>query len=179
MSGIYRDVFLWSTPGSTCATSRSSPTSTTNTRTRKLKIKAEVLNASGATLEADASRCCRRRRRSRRPQGALAETPRFTRRQSVKKWTAETPNLYQLLLTLKDAGGAILEVIPQNVGFRKVEIKDGRLLVNGQAILIKGVNRHEHDRRHREVRPGRIHGQRHPADEAVQRQRRPHLALPE
>ena len=61
------------------------------------------------------------------------------------KWTAETPNLYKLLLTLKDAQGNILEVIPVNVGFRKVEIRDGDLLVNGQRILIKGVNRHEFD----------------------------------
>lgn len=60
-----------------------------------------------------------------------------------KKWTAETPNLYQLLLTLKDEKGNIVEVIPQPVGFRKVEIINGSLLVNGKPILIKGVNRHE------------------------------------
>lgn len=60
-------------------------------------------------------------------------------------WTAETPNLYKLLLTLKDGTGQTLEVIPANVGFRQVEIKDGNLLVNGQRILIKGVNRHEID----------------------------------
>ena len=62
-----------------------------------------------------------------------------------RQWTAETPNLYSLLLTLEDAGGQVVEVIPSHVGFRKVEIRDGRLLVNGRAILIKGVNRHEHD----------------------------------
>jgi beta-galactosidase len=61
------------------------------------------------------------------------------------KWTAETPHLYKLLLTLKDEKNRVLEVIPANVGFRKVEIKDGNLLVNGQRILIKGVNRHEID----------------------------------
>jgi len=61
------------------------------------------------------------------------------------KWSAETPNLYKLLLTLRNSAGEVLEVIPVNVGFRKVEIKDGNLLVNGQRILIKGVNRHEHD----------------------------------
>jgi len=61
------------------------------------------------------------------------------------KWMAETPRLYKLLLTLKDDRNRVLEVIPVNVGFRKVEIKDGNLLVNGQRILIKGVNRHEID----------------------------------
>lgn len=61
------------------------------------------------------------------------------------KWTAETPNLYTLLTTLTDKNGKVLEVIPQTTGFRKVEIRNGQLLVNGKAILIKGVNRHEMD----------------------------------
>lgn len=60
------------------------------------------------------------------------------------KWTAETPNLYSLITTLKDRENT-LEVIQVKVGFRKVEIKGGQLLVNGQPILIKGVNRHEMD----------------------------------
>ncbi|MCH5177767.1 MAG: DUF4981 domain-containing protein [Prevotellaceae bacterium] len=64
---------------------------------------------------------------------------------NVHKWTAETPYLYQLMLTLKGADGAVLEVIPQKVGFRKVEIKNAQLLVNGQPVLIKGVDRHELD----------------------------------
>lgn len=60
------------------------------------------------------------------------------------KWSAETPNLYCLTATLKN-GNEILEVIPVKVGFRKVEIKDAQLLVNGQPVLIKGANRHEID----------------------------------
>lgn len=60
------------------------------------------------------------------------------------KWTAETPYLYQLTATLKKEND-VVEVIPQKVGFRKVEMKNGQLCVNGQAILIKGVNRHELD----------------------------------
>ena len=63
----------------------------------------------------------------------------------IKKWSAETPNLYMLLVRLKDAKGEVLEVIPQRVGFRKVEIKNRQLLVNGQPVLIKGVDRHELD----------------------------------
>jgi beta-galactosidase len=62
-----------------------------------------------------------------------------------KKWSAEIPNLYQINFVLKDKKGNIVEVIPQNVGFRKVEIKEGQLLVNGKAIYIKGVNRQETD----------------------------------
>lgn len=60
------------------------------------------------------------------------------------KWTAETPNLYKLRIDLKD-GKKLLECLEQNVGFRKIEIKDAQFLVNGQPVLIKGVNRHEID----------------------------------
>jgi beta-galactosidase len=62
-----------------------------------------------------------------------------------KKWTAETPNLYTLLLSLIDGSGQATEVITCKVGFRKIEIADGQLLVNGVPIYLKGVNRHEHD----------------------------------
>ncbi|MDH5405692.1 MAG: DUF4981 domain-containing protein [Candidatus Aminicenantes bacterium] len=61
------------------------------------------------------------------------------------KWTAETPNLYSLVLTLTDDSGKTIEVVSCKIGFRKVELKGGQLLVNGFPITIKGVNRHEHD----------------------------------
>ena len=60
------------------------------------------------------------------------------------KWTAETPNRYTLKATLKN-GSQVVEVIPVKVGFRKVEIKDARVLVNGKAVLFKGADRHELD----------------------------------
>ena len=62
----------------------------------------------------------------------------------VKPWTAETPNLYNLIVTLKKKND-VLQVVRQRLGFRHVEIKNAQLLVNGQPILIKGVNRHELD----------------------------------
>jgi len=62
-----------------------------------------------------------------------------------KKWTAETPNLYSLVLSLLDDSGKTIEVVSCKVGFRKVEIKGGQLLVNGVPILVKGVNSHDHD----------------------------------
>jgi beta-galactosidase len=65
--------------------------------------------------------------------------------ESPKKWSAEAPNLYQLLITLKDKKGKILQSISQQVGFRTAEVKNGQFLVNGQPVLVKGVNRHEHD----------------------------------
>jgi beta-galactosidase len=90
------------------------------------------------------------------PQGSLAqavtvgtdEEVELDFRQTVPSpahWTAETPNLYTLLLTLADDGGEIVEVITSRVGFRTVEIKDGLLQLNGVPITVKGVNRHEHD----------------------------------
>lgn len=64
---------------------------------------------------------------------------------SVKKWSAEEPNLYKLAIMLYNARNKLLEATSINVGFRTTEIKGGQLLVNGQPILLKGVNRHEHD----------------------------------
>lgn len=64
--------------------------------------------------------------------------------QNPKKWTAETPNLYTLY-TSYHQGNTVTEVIPTHVGFREVKIENGQLLVNGQAVLIKGADRHELD----------------------------------
>ncbi|MCK5853269.1 DUF4981 domain-containing protein, partial [bacterium] len=61
------------------------------------------------------------------------------------KWTAETPNLYTVLLTLKNSKGEIKEIQQTKFGFRKVEIKNSKLCINGQPVLLKGVNRHEFD----------------------------------
>lgn len=60
------------------------------------------------------------------------------------KWSAENPVLYVLLISLYDAKGQILQVVPHKVGFRTVEMKDGNLLINSVPIKFKGVNRHEH-----------------------------------
>lgn len=61
----------------------------------------------------------------------------------VERWSAEKPNLYTLLIELKDSKGETLEVINQQVGFRTVEIIGGQLKVNGEVVSIRGVNRHE------------------------------------
>lgn len=60
-------------------------------------------------------------------------------------WSAEYPNLYTLHLQLQKTDGTIIEQVTQKVGFRTVSVLDGQLLVNGHAIKIRGVNRHEHD----------------------------------
>jgi len=63
--------------------------------------------------------------------------------ENPRLWSAEEPYLYDLELELLDAGGDVAEYIPQNVGFRKFEMKENRMLINGKRIVFKGVNRHE------------------------------------
>ncbi|MBD3225877.1 MAG: DUF4981 domain-containing protein [Caldithrix sp.] len=63
----------------------------------------------------------------------------------VKPWSAEKPNLYTIRLQLKDSRTNVLQTMNRRIGFRRVEIKGGQLSVNGKAINLKGVNRHEHD----------------------------------
>jgi len=68
---------------------------------------------------------------------ALVENPH--------KWSAENPYLYILMITLKDSENKIFDVVTCKTGFRRVEIIDSVFRINGEAVLIKGVNRHEHD----------------------------------
>lgn len=60
-------------------------------------------------------------------------------------WSAEIPNLYKVIFVVKDSKGIIQEVLGSGFGFRKIEIKDQQLWVNGKSVKLKGVNRHEHD----------------------------------
>ena len=62
----------------------------------------------------------------------------------IKRWSAESPDLYSLVITLKNRNGRALESVSSRIGFRKVEIRDSQFLVNGSAIYLKGVNLHEH-----------------------------------
>ena len=65
--------------------------------------------------------------------------------ETVKQWSAEHPNLYKLVITIKDKKGKTQEVTSVKIGFRSVEIKNGLLLINGQRITLKGVNTQEAD----------------------------------
>jgi beta-galactosidase len=62
----------------------------------------------------------------------------------IKKWSAEKPDLYSLVISLKDSKGNLIESTGSKIGFRKVEIKNSQLLVNGVPVILKGVNMHEH-----------------------------------
>ena len=93
-------------------------------------------------------------------------------------WSAEEPNLYDLLIEVMDTEGKITEVIPQRVGFRRFEMKDSIMTLNGKRIVFKGVNRHEFSSRTgRNVsREELITGSDH--DETEQYQCDPYLPLP-
>ena len=65
----------------------------------------------------------------------------------VAPWSADAPNLHRLEVTLLDDAGEVVDAVGLDVGFRRVEVVGHELLVNGKAVLIKGVNRHDHDPR--------------------------------
>lgn len=82
----------------------------------------------------------------RTPQRGSAKFAWFeTKVTNPLKWTAETPNLYTLILSLINDKKQTIETVRCKVGFRSVEIKDGQVLINGNPIKLRGVNRHEHD----------------------------------
>ncbi|MBI5396596.1 MAG: hypothetical protein HZA91_14985 [Verrucomicrobia bacterium] len=154
MSGIFRDVYLWSPPAVHIRDFEVKTDLDAKYRDAELKLSMKIENAGKAAAAATVDAALLS------PSGKIilvpaiklrAESGRDTEASITApvpnplKWSAETPYLYTLLLTLKDAAGKTLEVIPVNVGFRKVEIRDGDLLVNGRRILTKGVNRHEFD----------------------------------
>lgn len=80
------------------------------------------------------------------PQGQTKTTfefPYLLSKLKIKKWSAETPHLYNIIITHKDSRRLLIETISKKIGFRIVEIKNGQLLINDKAIYIRGVDRHE------------------------------------
>jgi beta-galactosidase/beta-glucuronidase len=158
LSGIFRDVVLWAAPPVHLRDFALQTEMDAEYRDATLKVRAHVRNLGHAyalnySLEAT---LCTRSDRGAAPISqstqALsvapgAETPVAIDLQASnpQKWSAEHPNLYTLLLILRDAGDRVVHVERSRVGFREVEIISGQLCVNGQAICIRGVNRHEHD----------------------------------
>lgn len=148
LSGIARESYLYARPKAHIEDIFITPDLTNNYTDGKLSFKITAPSAAGKTI----------RIRMTDPAGQDVTpkqmTPLVIQKNgegtvemlypNPEKWTAETPNLYTVYVSLYD-GNNLLEVIPQRVGFRKVEIKNAQLLVNGQPILIKGADRHELD----------------------------------
>ena len=159
LSGIFRDVTLWSAPPTFIRDFEVKTTLDAAYRDAEFRVTAEVTRFSGTqesvTLEAalvdPAGREVFRSplvRRSHAPDEQPGAGAAFELLQPVanpRTWSAETPQLYTLFLSAKDARGRLLEVVPWQVGFRSTETKNGQFLVNGKPVLIRGVNRHEWD----------------------------------
>jgi beta-galactosidase len=155
LSGIFRDVYLWSPAplhladvevktelDAAYCNAQLRLTATLHnftTRPDAAHVEATLLDPEGRPVYAGATS------RVELAGGADAQVRITAPLGAVRKWSAEEPALYPLFITVKDAAGKPLEVVPLKVGFRKVEIRGGELLVNGRAVLLKGVNRHEHD----------------------------------
>ena len=152
LSGIFRDVTLWSAPAATIRDFRVETSLNHTDDNAMLIVSAELSGTQAKTAMVEAMLLDPTGREVLRESfapvtGGNDSGPSMLARQVERPllWSAETPHLYTLLLTTKDAAGKVLEVVPWKVGFRSVEIRDGHLLVNGQPVLLRGVNRHEID----------------------------------
>jgi len=155
LSGIFRDVYLWSAPPVHVRDFEVRTGLDAAYRDAELALTVEVRNSSNqsqevaleATLTDPAGQQVFSLPVGRTTVAAGASTKvQFSQKvANPLKWSAEKPDLYTLLLTAKDSAGRVLEVIPWRVGFRSTETKNGQFLVNGQPVLIRGVNRHEWD----------------------------------
>ena len=154
-SGLFRDVYLWSPAQQHVRDFFVKPELDANYRDASLNVEAEVKNAASTAASLTLSGVLRDAAgktvaqlpsvKVDVPAGQSVPVKLATNVSAPAQWSAETPHLYALELTLSDASGKVIEVIPRRIGFRKVEIRDGMLLVNGKRVLIKGANRHEHD----------------------------------
>lgn len=155
LSGIFRDVTLWSAPSTHVRDFTIRTELDSSYRDANLALTAELRNSSteakvvrlSVTLNDPAGHAVLQRtlEPTTVAAGATVELHLVAPVTNPRKWSAEQPQLYTLLLTSRDEHGAVLESIPWRVGFRAVEMKNGQLLVNGMPTLFRGVNRHEWD----------------------------------
>lgn len=154
MSGIFRSVSLLHKPVRHLMDIRVTPELDACYRDGRLKIALQAANGAGLSVAACLYDGGERVATLRQPIGtqAIDEKGAYDDRAECwlevaapRKWSAETPHLYRLTLTLLDEQGEPIESEAYDVGFRAVEIRGGLLRVNGQPLLIRGANRHEHD----------------------------------
>ncbi len=140
-SGVARDCYLYARPKTHVQDIRFTPDLDAEYKDATLDIELDIKGkADIELLLTDAEGCSVSEKK-------LSGSGKISTEMQVKnplKWSAEEPNLYTLTTTLRQ-GDQILEVIPQRVGFRKIELKDAQVLVNGKPVLFKGANRHELD----------------------------------
>lgn len=158
MSGIYRDVYLYSTPQVHIRDFMIRTELDRDYNHAVLQVRAKTRNYMEAAVENyqveiklfDANGQPVWEEPARKTVECLSpgaeKAVNFIRNVTAPlKWSAEFPNLYILTLSLINPQGEVIEVESTRVGFRQIEIKDGKFLVNGVPVYFKGVNRHEHD----------------------------------
>lgn len=141
LCGVARDCYLYARNASNIADIRVTPDLDAQYKDATLKVDVQLPKAGQADLILCDAKGQEVAKGSVKGSGKLTATLNVT---NPAKWTAETPVLYTLNAVLTE-GANVLEVVPVKVGFRKIEIKNAQLLVNGKPVLIKGVNRHEMD----------------------------------
>ncbi|MCD0468722.1 glycoside hydrolase family 2 TIM barrel-domain containing protein [Flavobacterium sp. JAS] len=155
LSGIDRDVYLYSTSNTRIADFFARPDLDASYKNGSLSVDVKLKNMNNVaknnqSVEAklvDATGKEVFRKTIKINLGANSiESGTVTQNVTAPKlWSNEKPNLYTLLLTLKDENGKFIETVSTQIGFRKVELKNGQLLVNGIRIMVHGVNIHEHN----------------------------------
>ena len=157
LSGIYRDVTLWSAPPIHIWDYTIRTNLDEDYRDATLRVEVDVQNLSDQAVsdcvlevmlldEEGRSLVWSSEVLDELEGGGEQQTLRFAMEvENPSKWSAEDPNLYRCLLVLRDEAGEVYQVEQTRVGFRQVELLDGQIVVNGRPVQIKGVNRHEHD----------------------------------
>jgi beta-galactosidase len=154
LSGIERSVYLYSTAQERIADFFARPDLDKNYRNATLSVDVTLKNfkpTQGSNsleikiLDKDGKVVVRQNKGVTTPAASPSQMTFALKVNAPALWTAETPNLYTLVLCLRDSKGKAIEYISSRIGFRKVEIRDGMLLVNGKRILVKGTNLHEHN----------------------------------
>ncbi len=140
-SGVGRDCYLYSRTKNRISDIRITPDLDTEYKDGSLAIELDVKGKGDVELTLSDAAGNSVAQKSVTANGNISTTLEV---ENPLKWSAETPNLYTLTATLSTKG-KVQEVINQRVGFRKIELKNAQILVNGAPILIKGANRHELD----------------------------------
>ena len=153
ISGIDRNVYLYSTSNLRVADFFARPDLDSNYKNGSLAVDVKLSNynksaktgvVEASLLDANGKEVFNQTLKIATPADGKKELTFSKNVSSPKLWSSETPYLYSLVLTLKDESGKFIETVATKIGFRKVELKNGQLLVNGKRILVHGVNIHEH-----------------------------------
>ena len=148
LSGIFRDVYLLSFPSSRIEDFEAVPHLDDNYRDAELKLTAQITTDKPCELRAELSYSGIVLDRVEEKVSAEQRDAYLSFAvERPHQWTAETPALYDLKLSLCSRN-EIIQTIHQRIGFRMVELKDGLITVNGKRILLRGVNRHDHHPRY-------------------------------